>query len=105
MSDWSSDVCSSDLVCLVHSRVCGTQIANILGAPSAPAGLPEPVAVDVKNETDQAPSDVHQPPRRAQRPRQVPRYAHAGRSPTRSEERRVGQEGVSTGRTRWSPYM
>src|SRR3546814_13189896 len=25
-------------------------------------------------------------------------------TPGRSEERRVGKEGVSTGRTRWSPY-
>src|SRR3546814_14079757 len=27
-----------------------------------------------------------------------------GNAPARSEERRVGKEGVSTGRSRWSPY-
>src|SRR3546814_3664578 len=31
-------------------------------------------------------------------------FAHAKRAGLRSEERRVGQEGVSTCRSRWSPY-
>src|SRR3546814_17233522 len=35
---------------------------------------------------------------------QLPRLALLGRVPERSEERRVGQECVSTCRSRWSPF-
>src|SRR3546814_10302660 len=59
ISDWSSDVCSSDLV---HG---GLLVA--LGVEQPPSGAEDRVV-------------------------------------TRSEERRVGKECVSTCRSRWSPY-
>src|SRR3546814_3186107 len=68
ISDWSSDVCSSDLSPnvrrLIHMRT------QHLG--------PEELLVGAKLELDP--------------------------SLTRSEERRVGKECVSTCRSRWSPY-
>src|SRR3546814_12685771 len=92
ISDWSSDVCSSDLrgQCIAALRRRG-------GA-----------AVDGSEGSIEA---------RAQAARRVPR--HDGRSlrsrrdghrpgvpraEARSEERRVGKECVSTCRSRWSPY-
>src|SRR3546814_1394272 len=74
ISDWSSDVCSSDL----DHRFEEAQIGRIdgqcgqIGAPpcGAVGGLQRPAAADRG----------------------------------RSEERRVGKECVSTCRSRWSPY-
>src|SRR3546814_9272432 len=71
ISDWSSDVCSSDLVTMRD----GCRIAVDLW-------LPQPL--------DGA----------AAAPERVPTIAIL----TRSEERRVGKECVSTCRSRWSPY-
>src|SRR3546814_16596954 len=72
ISDWSSDVCSSDL-----------QHRRIAFEPRPPRGRrvesrAQPVA----------------------RSRFIVDYRHI----TRSEERRVGKECVSTCRSRWSPY-
>src|SRR3546814_9728578 len=61
ISDWSSDVCSSDL-----ARIAALRLAAL--------GLAGPDA-------------------------EIAVFAHG-----RSEERRVGQECVSTCRSRWSPY-
>src|SRR3546814_13849175 len=74
ISDWSSDVCSSDLS-TAHSRSSGRSTA----ASPAPA---RSTAV------------------RAWNWRRWPACVSAGRS----EERRVGKEGVSTCRSRGSPY-
>src|SRR3546814_8648928 len=86
ISDWSSDVCSSDLglahqqVRLGHQRrhgrgVYGAQDLDV--APRAEAG-PQPLL-----QLRVGPADHGHP---------------------RSEERRVGKECVSTCRSRWSPY-
>src|SRR3546814_11233215 len=97
ISDWSSDVCSSDLavkllVALVdltldRMTVCRTaRVRNIWGLPEKERPVPVVVIVDEiaelfliasRNEKDEA---------------------HA-----RSEERRVGKECVSTCRCRWAP--
>src|SRR3546814_5251199 len=75
ISDWSSDVCSSDLS--TGRRRTAWQREELQGlAPAPPAW--QPVA---------APS------------RQL-----RGSRGSRSEERRVGKECVSTCRYRWSPY-
>src|SRR3546814_18736642 len=70
-SDWSSDVCSSDLV---------AQFANLglgLGNPLAECRIGQPV---------------------------MPHHAQGCHLlGTRSEERRVGKECVSTCRSRWAP--
>src|SRR3546814_7767665 len=70
ISDWSSDVCSSDLR---HRRV-GADDAHAVGSDephtSRLGGRDQPFL----------------------------------QTPSRSEERRVGKECVSPGRSRWSPY-
>src|SRR3546814_6494092 len=92
ISDWSSDVCSSDLVAIEH-----------LGAPPVRrrlqpsqldrAGNPQAV---LQGRTDEAAlGGVDRQPQIGPRARQ---------GQVRSEERRVGKECVSTCRSRWSPY-
>src|SRR3546814_17980396 len=80
ISDWSSDVCSSDL--RFPGRVLAWQSSSeASGFPAA-----QIYAVVLAG--------------------QVPAEAHSAGSPVRdrSEERRVGKECVSTCRSRWSPY-
>src|SRR3546814_9622295 len=76
ISDWSSDVCSSDLLQLLqivrnHFRFVFVSFCGLLGKRCI-ATLSRP-----------------------------PRWPTA--CPARSEERRVGKEGVGTCRSRWSP--
>src|SRR3546814_13177660 len=76
ISDWSSDVCSSDLT--------PADQPPRQGYPDAyPGGVYPP---DGSGTAQPEPPPVQQPPER------------------RSEERRVGKECVSTCRSRWSPY-
>src|SRR3546814_7994956 len=81
ISDWSSDVCSSDL--------------SPAGRPRL-RGVPAPVHGAGCDDLDLA---RHRRVRRIP----VPRRA-ADRAPGRSEERRVGKACVSTCRSRWSTY-
>src|SRR3546814_2160397 len=74
ISDWSSDVCSSDLA--QHAAASPGRTVSARGAQASSSGR-QPA-------TDRAFS------RR--------------RGKSRSEERRVGKEAVSTVRSRWSPY-
>src|SRR3546814_5013786 len=77
ISDWSSDVCSSDL--LVHRRD-GTPASSTARRGTGDASRVPP-------------------------PTKNPAEAGFFVCPTRrSEERRVGKECVSTCRSRWSPY-
>src|SRR3546814_17105754 len=82
ISDWSSDVCSSDLRArhFVHRRARGFECAHALFE----------IAFDIFDDDDRVVDDdadrEHQPEQRS------------------SEERRVGKECVSTCSTRWSPY-
>src|SRR3546814_3100500 len=78
ISDWSSDVCSSDLIDISLFRLC----APVMGV-TAGATLSFLVAA-VANFLVSS------------------RYVFGGGG--RSEERRVGKECVSTCRSRWSPY-
>src|SRR3546814_11279731 len=100
ISDWSSDVCSSDLE-LVDGRqqqaIAGGPAVEVqhrggsdLGIGHAAAGREEPVVAELVLATGT--------PRRAQ-DRQL-----ALTGPDRSEERRVGKECVSKCRSRLSPY-
>src|SRR3546814_19416717 len=100
ISDWSSDVCSSDL----HQRAGVFEgLANALAAGHfTHAG----VAGVVFENDDVAGKE------RAVGATEIPQHAdmtgyrhdlHAG-DDRRSEERRVGKECVSTCRSRWSPY-
>src|SRR3546814_11101883 len=95
ISDWSSDVCSSDL--LVASRrlaihgnlTIDAALRQILQSSAGNGSLDELVTSRQRDTTEQqARCDA----RKKQR------------SEHRSEERRVGKECVSTCRSRWSPY-
>src|SRR3546814_1324115 len=79
ISDWSSDVCSSDLLTLATPRLARADadtLAQIKQRGSLRVGV------------TQAP----------------PWYSKDPKTGERSEERRVGKECVSTCRSRWSPY-
>src|SRR3546814_1241655 len=88
ISDWSSDVCSSDL--LLPGEIEGRREADQRRPRARPVSLAEPVPLGVEV--------VDQPDPQAEL-RQV-----VGEMHPRSEERRVGKECVSTCRSRWSPY-
>src|SRR3546814_17777718 len=76
ISDWSSDVCSSDL--LHHRRI----------------DLPQPDrVVEIGAERGEA------------NPARIDAGLNEQAQEHRSEERRVGKECVSTCRSRWSPYQ
>src|SRR3546814_9729007 len=87
ISDWSSDVCSSDLNCVIH-------FAAVLGpTPGTPGRL-----------SDVSPTMAA---RSLYRVGGTPYFSSTCAGPirhTRSEERRVGKACVSTCRSRWSPY-
>src|SRR3546814_10916898 len=90
ISDWSSDVCSSDLhgAFWINGKKCDV--------PDVLQGALRYLAGGIKlGEFD----------RNAQPAGNVARhvYRHATELP-RSEERRVGKEWVRTCRSRWSPY-
>src|SRR3546814_12575814 len=96
ISDWSSDVCSSDLRFLrLHGWMPGLPVF-------APATLPrDPQAMVVGG---LHPSyDWTQLQSQGAKARPQPGNQPAKLSTT-SEERRVGKECVSTCRSRWSPY-
>src|SRR3546814_12347428 len=96
ISDWSSDVCSSDLARLQVSDV-PRLVENLGGAKlygdDPTVSLRELIqnaadAVQARRRFDERDSD----------------YGLISVGLERSEERRVGKECVSTCRSRWSPY-
>src|SRR3546814_2314303 len=95
ISDWSSDVCSSDLAKVMPGAVEADPLDRFfrqgvvvhLDAAHAAHALAQHVVVD-----DQALQAEAQQ-----------RGVHPGGFIDRSEERRVGKECVSTCRSRWSP--
>src|SRR3546814_14469132 len=97
ISDWSSDVCSSDLRPLIVQHlgllVRYGQIGLIQTLRDAALGAQMPMRLLL------VPGDSHQGPMldSAVLPVITP-------ADWRSEERRVGKECVSTCRSRWSPY-
>src|SRR3546814_13639859 len=88
ISDWSSDVCSSDLK--EGGLVGGTVAAHQRATPSSGLILPFNTCEGRNTRT-----------RRGRMGTSSPVF---GLRPMRSEERRVGKECVSTCRSRWSPY-
>src|SRR3546814_4120937 len=83
ISDWSSDVCSSDLVRL--DRVLEPGLCPALLEATADGADVVALAVAVEQ-------------------RQLAAGLLQAAAQPRSEERRVGKECVSTCRSRWSPY-
>src|SRR3546814_18487279 len=95
ISDWSSDVCSSDL--LSGKRLQGA----LMGANRFPVEIPRLVDFYLRGLLDLDTIIAERLP--------LERINHAfdelrKGDATRSEERRVGQECVSTCRSRWSQY-
>src|SRR3546814_5111272 len=82
ISDWSSDVCSSDLKALVNDLMIS--VTGFFRDPAAWKALDETVLTPLVAERDSGAS--------------IRVWV-----PARSEERRVGKECVSTCRSRWSP--
>src|SRR3546814_12093771 len=92
ISDWSSDVCSSDLPAMPLLRpepeVDARRFAQWpVTSPAAPIRLLLSNSLGMGGSTEPTPVDASPWP-----------------SGSRSEERRVGHECVSTCRSRWSPY-
>src|SRR3546814_8781938 len=94
ISDWSSDVCSSDLF--------GSQLRDLEVARSRHRRF-DRVAIDAvgvdRPRSGQA--DLVEP---GHGDRNIEIVVVAARKAESSEERRVGKECVSTCRSRWSPY-
>src|SRR3546814_18496772 len=82
ISDWSSDVCSSDLA--THDNTVSRRIHN----------AEEKLKRLEENAIPQPPAPL----------KFDPRFDPEALKGRRSEERRVGKECVSTCRSRWSPY-
>src|SRR3546814_3374915 len=82
ISDWSSDVCSSDL-----------RVQAVLRTRELLA-----------RELQRAQEPLHRQNGSTAAPQFGVEEAHVERAVVRSEERRVGKECVSTCRSRWSPY-
>src|SRR3546814_14789666 len=85
ISDWSSDVCSSDLH--AHLSRGGKQFFVMYGQTEATARI----------------AFVH-PDQLGENTDKIGVAIPGGAIRLRSEERRVGKECVSTCRSRWSPY-
>src|SRR3546814_12238001 len=88
ISDWSSDVCSSDLACRSPTRPFRNRSRKL-----------HRTGADVRSYSGRqgAPGEQHCPNA------QYGAYAETLDRRRRSEERRVGKECVSTCRSRWSP--
>src|SRR3546814_12695785 len=96
ISDWSSDVCSSDLIVVEPDELPGSEIGKV-GVGEAEGDGPQQWPAGDGREGQQQ--------RRQKQPGgAAPTSGKGGtRRDSRSEERRVGKECVRTCRSRWSP--
>src|SRR3546814_18326716 len=104
ISDWSSDVCSSDL------EVVGA-LLEIVDQPARRADQDVDAAFDTRPllfVAGAAVADRHAQATLRAQPHRIIVNLHrkfaGGRENERSEERRVGKGCVSTCRSQWSPY-
>src|SRR3546814_19586833 len=100
ISDWSSDVCSSDLA----YEMASGYFADWLGKVDDAIEIAD-FCIEKQKHNDAA-FTLHQAAERAYTCFLLVRSQYVPRSHNlkRSEERRVGKECVSTCRSRWSPY-
>src|SRR3546814_14939731 len=96
ISDWSSDVCSSDLV----RRAChdAARELKVKLQPAGYASVPDRYHITMLFLGDQV-SSAHEASAL-----QAARLVRMAPFTLSSDERRVGEECVSTCRSRWSPY-
>src|SRR3546814_13618411 len=103
ISDWSSDVCSSDL-----RAGRGREKQCEHGDPPIRSPFLEPFPTEWNSGAIGTDRDdrLRQTARRSREHRRHECRSSSSSNdwPCRSEERRVGKECVSTGRFRWSPY-
>src|SRR3546814_2919963 len=94
ISDWSSDVCSSDLADLADEYVQHHRRGHRAELLEAVVDPPQRAQADPLT------------PNRDEQNRRLCEHAEGGADSEyqRSEARRVGKECVSTCRSRWSPY-
>src|SRR3546814_11377839 len=119
ISDWSSDVCSSDLPA---TRQIHLPLAQADPRPQGARGADRLLAGSVADQGRDSRTlsverlfrrqllwvacrlaPLFQPPARKTRPRAGGAACGMGQGALRSEERRLGKEGVKTFRSRWSP--
>src|SRR3546814_12330945 len=98
ISDWSSDVCSSDLQCLLDAHDAeGRAIKSVASPIRCPGEAPLARAAPAMGaHTDELLAQAGYTPDQIASLRKT--------AVLRSEERRVGKECVSTCRSRWLPY-
>src|SRR3546814_4089060 len=89
MSDWSSDVCSSDLATIEDALSGKAALTDIVQPGPGGIGL-------ISGGSGVASMAV---------PDEDVQRKLCSEFKVRSEERRVGKEGVSSCRSRWSPYL
>src|SRR3546814_17547970 len=109
ISDWSSDVCSSDLLSLLARRDEAQAIAGKLDRGQTAAREDAAVDPDAMRQHGGAFRGVAMHHRHRMRPvvaaeERLADPHHVVLGLTRSEERSVGKEGVSMWRSRWWPY-
>src|SRR3546814_12654764 len=110
ISDWSSDVCSSDLhgyaAVLRPGQVEDRQQVDIADRAQVERSDDEPFErlIGGENEKREGKAEYAVRPVGCERACLLVRLPGRRRQRTRSEERRVGKECVSTCRSRWSPY-
>src|SRR3546814_13634212 len=99
ISDWSSDVCSSDLLIIIRKGA---------DAEHAVFRLEDDLDVrrhEIRDESRDADSEIDvEAVLEFERRTRCHVFTGPGHQAVRSEERRVGKECVSTCRSRWSPY-
>src|SRR3546814_16889119 len=98
ISDWSSDVCSSDLIVITLDRAM---------RPARTEAVERGEQRLLRPRLSRRSGDADDPAMAARTRRDTERVQRrrAVGDADRSEERRVGKECVSTCRSRWSPYQ
>src|SRR3546814_12341561 len=94
ISDWSSDVCSSDLKLALQDAI---EASDLPDDPALAGDLAAAFPAEMQRDFAAAIADH-------QLRREIIATKLANRIVNRSDERRVGQECVSTCRSRWSPF-
>src|SRR3546814_20692654 len=108
ISDWSSDVCSSDLqavraIIMEKGRLTNGQAETILAESRQEEVTPEAMT-EMLDSVEVNLSQLSELVQRSQNEANHYGDALQAQVKDRSEERRVGKECVSTCRSRWSPY-
>src|SRR3546814_12720719 len=111
ISDWSSDVCSSDLACATGRLMCHDRLRHPYDVEDVCTMVRKVYRDEVvfhEGDGEIAPGvSVHHIGGHAKGLMSVRVNTRRGQvvlASDRSEERRVGKEGVRTCRSRWSPY-